>query len=108
VVKDIRLSLLAIRQSPIAAVSRLADLSISRFADKIWLGRNFALPLSALQKSHPQSPIAIRVHYSPFAAVSTAGGQSRLPFATRCSPLTIRYSPFATRHSPFQKFSPVG
>jgi hypothetical protein len=30
--------------SPFAAVSRLADLPISRFADKIRLGRNFALP----------------------------------------------------------------
>jgi hypothetical protein len=34
--------------SPLAAVSRLADLPISRFADKIRLGRNFALPLSRL------------------------------------------------------------
>jgi hypothetical protein len=30
--------------SPFAAVSRLANLPISRFADKVWLGRNFALP----------------------------------------------------------------
>ena len=39
----IRHSLLA-AVSPFAAVSRLADLPISRFADKVWLGRNFALP----------------------------------------------------------------
>jgi hypothetical protein len=32
------------RQSLFAAVSRLADLPISRFADKIRLGRSLALP----------------------------------------------------------------
>ena len=37
-----------IRHSLFAAVSRLADLPISRFANKIRLGRNFALPLSRL------------------------------------------------------------
>jgi hypothetical protein len=37
-----------IRQSLFAAVSRLADLPISRFADKIRLGRSLALPLSRL------------------------------------------------------------
>jgi hypothetical protein len=51
----IRHSLLAIRYS-LPFFFRLADLPISRFADKIRLGRNFALPLSALQKSHP--PVA--------------------------------------------------
>ena len=38
-----RYSLLA-AVSPFAAVSRLADLPISRFADKIRLGRSLALP----------------------------------------------------------------
>jgi hypothetical protein len=42
-----RYSLLA-AVSPFAAVSRLADLPISRFADKIRLGRNFALHSPAL------------------------------------------------------------
>ncbi|MFA0748949.1 MAG: hypothetical protein EORIYHIE_002818 [Candidatus Fervidibacter sp.] len=37
-----------IRQSLFAAVSRLADLPISRFADKIRLGRNLALPRFSL------------------------------------------------------------
>jgi hypothetical protein len=37
-----------IRQSLFAAVSRLVDLPISRFADKIRLGRNFALPRFSL------------------------------------------------------------
>jgi hypothetical protein len=68
-------SLFAIRYSLLAAVLTFAsryslpfpDLPICRFHDlpKTWLGRNFALPLSALQKSHPpvancQSPFAIR------------------------------------------------
>jgi hypothetical protein len=33
-----------IRHSLFATVSRLADLPISRFADKFWLGRSLALP----------------------------------------------------------------
>jgi hypothetical protein len=36
--------LFATRYSLFAAVSRLADLPISRFADKFWLGRSLALP----------------------------------------------------------------
>jgi hypothetical protein len=52
---------------------------------------------SLIANRHSRSLFAIR--YSPFAAVSTAGDQSRLPFATRCSPLTIRHLPFATRPS---------
>jgi hypothetical protein len=39
-----RYSPFAIRHSLFAAVSRLADLPISRFADKIRLGRSLALP----------------------------------------------------------------
>jgi hypothetical protein len=42
-----RYSPFAIRHSLFAAVSRLADLPISRFADKIRLGRSLALPLFA-------------------------------------------------------------
>jgi hypothetical protein len=36
-----------IRHSPFAVVFRPADLPTSRFADKFWLGRNLALPISA-------------------------------------------------------------
>jgi len=54
--------LLAIRYSPIAAVSRLADLPISRFADKIRLGRSLAL----------QSFSAVREHCPPETANSAA------------------------------------
>ncbi len=147
------------RYLPIAAVSRLADLPTSRFADKFWegelsgepnlgarcgvrlssqnfrqcrstatqnysllavrhslfairyslsfrLGRNFALPLSALQKSHPpvancQSPFAFTIRHSlPF--------RLRVIKAVCHSLLAVRHSLFATRHSPFQKFSPTG
>ncbi|MDT7893493.1 MAG: hypothetical protein RRA51_04145, partial [Armatimonadota bacterium] len=86
-----------IRQSLFAAVSRLADLPISRFADKIRLGRNFALPLSALQKSHPpvancQLPFAFTIRHSlPF--------RLRVVKAVCHSPLTIRHSLLATRPS---------
>jgi hypothetical protein len=40
-----------IRHSLFAAVSRLADLPISRFADKFWLGRSLALPRCRRLKS---------------------------------------------------------
>jgi hypothetical protein len=86
-----------IRQSLFAAVSRLADLPISRFADKIRLGRNFALPLSALQKSHPpvancQLPFAFTIRHSlPF--------RLRVIKAVCHSPLAVRRSLFAICHS---------
>jgi hypothetical protein len=90
-------SLLAIRQSPIAAVSRLADLPISRFADKIRLGRNFALPLSALQKSHP--PVANCHSRSLFAIRCRFDCGWSKPFAIRHSLFATHYSLFAIRHS---------
>ena len=107
----IRYSPFNFHQSPIT-IRIFPDLPICRFHDlpTTWLGRSLALPLSALQKSHP--PVAnchsrslFAIRYSPFAAVSTAGGQSRLPFATRCSPLTIRYSPLAASKGWVAKFA---
>jgi len=87
-----------IRQSLFAAVlfptCRFADFTICRQLGSAGASPSHFLPS---RKVIHQSPIAIRVLYSPFAAVSTAGGQSRLPFATRCSPLAIRHSLLATR-----------
>ncbi|MCC6038720.1 MAG: hypothetical protein LM632_11005, partial [Armatimonadetes bacterium] len=75
-------SLLAVRHSLLAAVLTFAsryslpfpDLPICRLHDlpKTWLSRNFALPLSALQKSHPpvtncQSPFAFTIRHSLLA-----------------------------------------
>jgi hypothetical protein len=84
-----RYSLFAIRYSPFATRCRFGSAGISP---------SHFLPS---RKVIHQSLISIRVHYLPFAAVSTAGGQSRLLFATH-------YSPLATRHSPSKKFSPTG
>jgi hypothetical protein len=93
----------AIRHSLLAAVLTFAsryslpfpDLPICRLHDlPIRFGSAGISPSHFLpsRKVIHQSLISIRIHYLPFAAVSTAGGQSRLPFATR-------YSPFATRPS---------
>jgi hypothetical protein len=92
---------------------RLADLPISRFADKIRLGRNFALPLFALQKSHPpvancQSPFAFATRHSLLAIRCRFDCGWSKPFAIRHSLFATQYSPLATRHSPSQKFSPTG
>jgi hypothetical protein len=95
----------AIRHSLLAAVLTFAiryslpfpDLPICRLHDlpKTWLGRNFALPLFALQKTHPpvancQSPFATR-HSLPF--------RLRVVKAVCHSPLAVRHSLFATRYS---------
>ena len=75
-----------IRHSLFAAVSRLADLPTCRFADKIRLGRSLALPLFALQKSHPpvancQSPLAFTIRHSLLATrLSSFTNRQSLPF----------------------------
>jgi hypothetical protein len=119
----VRHSLFAIRHSLLAAVLTFAsryslpfpDLPICRFHDlpKTWLGRNFALPLSALQKSHPpvancQSPFAFTIRHSLLAIRCRFDCGWSKPFAIRHSLFATHYSPLAIRHSPFQKFSPTG
>jgi hypothetical protein len=77
-----------------------------RYSLPFRLGRNFAFPLFALQKSHPpvancQLPFAFTIRHSlPF--------RLRVVKAVCYSPLAVRHSLFSTRYSPFQKFSPAG
>jgi len=70
-----------------------------------WLGRSLALPLFALQKSHPpvanfQSPLAFTIRHSLLAILCRFDCGWSKPFAIRHSLFANHYSLFAIRYSP--------